>query len=107
MHFAIAFAILCVVKLGEYLKRLPLGGQKAFAERVGINAAYLSQLSTGFRVPSVEVAAKIERESEGDVPAREWLPAVDWDAIAAAACSQQSAGRVERRRGVDRRQQGE
>ncbi|WP_366865265.1 helix-turn-helix transcriptional regulator [uncultured Tateyamaria sp.] len=43
-----------------------------FAERVGISGAYLSQLSSGLRTPSLEVASAIERETGGAVPMQSW-----------------------------------
>lgn len=42
------------------------------AARLGISAAYLSQLSSGARMPGLETAARIERETGGEVPKTAW-----------------------------------
>jgi DNA-binding transcriptional regulator YdaS (Cro superfamily) len=67
--------------LNEYLAELPLGGQAQFATRCNISAAYLSQISTGFRAAGIELAAIIERESGGRVSVQEIRPDVDWKVI--------------------------
>lgn len=49
----------------------------AFAERVGISQPYLSQLEAGKRVPSLELAVRIERETDGAVLAVSWVSLLD------------------------------
>lgn len=43
-----------------------------FAEKVGISPAYLSQILSGARTPSLDVACLIEDATGGVVPVRSW-----------------------------------
>jgi DNA-binding transcriptional regulator YdaS (Cro superfamily) len=59
----------------EQLQTLLEGQRKGdFAKRIGVSSAYLSQLLSGKRTPSLEVAVKIERETGGAVLAASWVP---------------------------------
>jgi transcriptional regulator with XRE-family HTH domain len=46
-----------------------------WAERLGVSRSYLSDLLNGNRTPSLELAARIERMTGGEVPAVSWVPA--------------------------------
>ena len=52
-----------------------------FAERIGVSPAYLSQMLWWWRRPSLELAVRIERATNGEVPCSAW---VDGDASADA-----------------------
>lgn len=56
-------------ELADYLKTLPHGGQKKFANACGINglykAAMLQQYATGKRPIPPELAVRMEQESGG------------------------------------------
>lgn len=47
--------------------------QNDFAKRIGISAAYLSQILSGDRTPSLELAVAIEDATCGAVTARSWV----------------------------------
>lgn len=64
-----------MTQLQDYLARLNLK-QSAFAERVGATQATVSKLATGQMRPSLELAVAIERETQGQVPAVSWVPAL-------------------------------
>ena len=55
--------------LNEYL-----AGQKhgEFAQKLGISGPYLSQILSGVRRPGLDLAIKIERETDGKVPVYTW-----------------------------------
>ena len=55
--------------LSNYLSDRPNGD---FAKRIGISGAYLSQLASGIRKPSLDVAFAIERETGGQVSMQSW-----------------------------------
>lgn len=59
--------------LAEHISRSGMR-QKEWAERFGISQPYLSDLLRGNRTPSLEVAVRIERETQGAVPAVSWIP---------------------------------
>jgi len=64
-------------QLAEYLnarKAARIETKKAFAARLGVNEKYLSQLLSGFRSPSLPLAFKIERATDGAVPVSAWAP---------------------------------
>jgi len=44
-----------------------------FAKRVGISAPYLSEILSGPKRPSIDLAFKIESETGGEVPASCWV----------------------------------
>jgi DNA-binding transcriptional regulator YdaS (Cro superfamily) len=46
----------------------------AWAAELGISKSYLSHLANGDRQPSLEIAAKIERLTNGAIPAASWIP---------------------------------
>ena len=45
----------------------------AWAERLGVSKSYLSDLLNGNRQPSLDVAVRIERLTNGAVPAASWI----------------------------------
>lgn len=51
-----------------------LDGRKRseFAAKVDISAAYLTQLAGGIRAPGLDIALRIERETDGAVPLESW-----------------------------------
>lgn len=51
-----------------------------WAERLGITKSYLSDLVNGKRVPSLELAVRIERETSGRVTAASWITETQGDA---------------------------
>lgn len=55
--------------LHKYLKGQ---SKSAFAKRVGIVPAYLSQILSGGRTPSFSLMVRIERETKGAVPVSAW-----------------------------------
>ncbi len=57
--------------LKEYLTREGML-QRAFAERVAIDPSTLSQMISGRRKPSLELAFKIEEATRGKVKASVW-----------------------------------
>lgn len=44
-------------------------GRSVFADQIGISESFLSQVLSRKRRPSLEVAVKIERATDGQVPA--------------------------------------
>lgn len=56
--------------LQSYLDGKPKG---VFASELEISAAFLSQILSGHRKPSLEVAFRIERLTDGHVPASSWV----------------------------------
>lgn len=47
--------------------------RKDWADRIGVSKSYLSDLLNGKAVPSLAVAAKIERLTDGEVSASSWI----------------------------------
>jgi DNA-binding XRE family transcriptional regulator len=45
-----------------------------WAARLGISRPFLSLLEGGKRQPSLELAVRIERATDGQVPASSWVP---------------------------------
>ncbi|GAA6190872.1 helix-turn-helix transcriptional regulator [Phaeobacter sp. NW0010-22] len=45
----------------------------AWAKRLGVSRSYMSDLLNGNRIPSLELAAKIERLTAGKVTAVSWV----------------------------------
>ena len=72
-----------MTKLRDYLTRTGTR-QEDFARRVGTTQATISRLAAGKALPSLELAAGIERESGGEIMAASWveypLPAPEEDA---------------------------
>jgi transcriptional regulator with XRE-family HTH domain len=48
--------------------------QRAFACRLGISGAFLSQIMAGNRRPSLDLAIRIARLTGGAVPVESWVP---------------------------------
>lgn len=61
------------VMLKKYLTKTSLT-QCDFAEAIGVSNGHLSQLISGQKSPSLELAVKIERETDGFVQASSWVP---------------------------------
>jgi len=49
--------------------------RRAIADQLGISTAYLSQLESGKKRPSLDLAFRIERLTGGAVPAASWTQA--------------------------------
>lgn len=49
--------------------------QTVWAERLGIAKSYLSDLLNGNKVPSLDLAVRIQRATDGAVPADSWIAA--------------------------------
>lgn len=62
-----------MAKLREHLKEKRIT-QRAFADRVGVSKAYMSEIASGLKVPSLEVAVRIQRATDGDVAVESWIP---------------------------------
>lgn len=58
--------------LREFLKAEGLT-QKAFGERVGIDRFRVSHILAGDTVPGLDLAARIERATRGQVPMESWV----------------------------------
>ena len=58
--------------LKKYLKA-NRATQRDFASSLGISQAFLSQLLNGRRIPSLDLAVRIERLTDGAVPASSWV----------------------------------
>ncbi|WP_097082584.1 helix-turn-helix transcriptional regulator [Rhodobacter sp. JA431] len=65
-------------KLSEHLKQAGLP-QSAFAEAIGVSRGHMSALISGARLPSLELAVRIERLTGGAVPASSWVPLANAD----------------------------
>lgn len=61
--------------LTEYMKSERAAGknQAKVAARLGISRSYLSEIASGAKKPSLDVAVRIERETGGAVPATSWI----------------------------------
>lgn len=57
--------------LKQYLKDKP---KAAFAALVGINPAYLSQILSGRKTPSLSLMCRIEQATDGTVTRMHWEP---------------------------------
>lgn len=71
-------------KLSEHLRQAGVL-QSAFAEVLGVSRGHLSALISGARLPSLDLAVRIERETAGAVPAASWVPEPDPPAVAEGA----------------------
>lgn len=56
----------------EFIKSSGLR-QSEWAERIGCSRSYLSEILSGKKRPSLEVACRIEDLTEGKVPASSWM----------------------------------
>lgn len=59
--------------LREYAKANGLT-QERLAKKLGVTQGVVSSLMTNRNRPSLELAVKIERLTDGAVPARSWIP---------------------------------
>lgn len=66
--------------LSQYIATSP-GNGKRLAEALGISPSYLSQLASGHRPTSAEMALRIERATMGAVPVQESCPGADWAVV--------------------------
>lgn len=66
------------MKLTDYLNQNYRGRKAEFAARVPVACQYLSQIASGFRLPSERVSIQIEMASGGEVKKEELRPDVDW-----------------------------
>lgn len=48
--------------------------RSAWADRLEISKSHLSDVLNGNRQPSLDLAVKIERATDGAVPASSWIP---------------------------------
>lgn len=62
--------------LDSYLRGRGIKGRE-FAARIGVSEPHLSRLRRGGSAPSLEIAFKIERETDGEVPASSWVGVVE------------------------------
>lgn len=65
-----------MVTLSEYLKA---NGetQESFARRIDVTQSYVAKLCRNAPpVPNIQIAARIEAATGGDVPMRSWLPSL-------------------------------
>jgi len=72
-------------KLSEHLRQAGVL-QSAFAEVLGVSRGHLSALISGARLPSLDLAVRIERETAGAVPAASWVPEPDPPSGVEGAC---------------------
>lgn len=49
--------------------------QRHWAAALNVSEAYLSSLASGRKTPSLDVAVRIERATDGAVPASSWIKA--------------------------------
>lgn len=61
-----------MTKLSEYLER-HTESQLDFGQRVQLHQSVVSRFSKGLAKPSLETAFKIERATNGEVPASSWV----------------------------------
>lgn len=82
--------------LSEYIKAQPEKPKARWAERFGISRPYLYALMDGTRYPSIDVAQRIARGTDGMVPVTAWpnIAAI----VAAAKQSHASSSRQPRQR---------
>lgn len=67
------------------------GAQAMLARQLGITQPYLSQIITGVRQPSSDIAIAIERETGGAVTVEELRPDIDWQVIRGKPAKEQAA----------------
>lgn len=58
--------------LNDYIKSQPSRPMRVWAEAFGVSRPYLYGLMQGERMPSVAVARRIERGTDGAVPITAW-----------------------------------
>lgn len=58
--------------LNDYIKSQPPRPMRVWAEAFGVSRPYLYGLMQGERTPSVAVARRIERGTDGAVPVTAW-----------------------------------
>jgi DNA-binding transcriptional regulator YdaS (Cro superfamily) len=64
--------------LKTYVASLTAEQKRAYAKRAGIQRVYLSQLTTGYRLPSPSLSRVLREESGNRVPLYELRPDI-WD----------------------------
>lgn len=64
-----------MTKLRKFLKATQTT-QSSLAAAIGVSRGYMSELASGSKTPSLEVAVSIERFSSGAVPASGWVKQV-------------------------------
>jgi DNA-binding transcriptional regulator YdaS (Cro superfamily) len=64
------------MKLKEYFESEPYGAKKEMADHLGVTPTWLSLLISELRTPSVFLAKKIEKATQGLVTAKELRPDV-------------------------------
>lgn len=61
-----------------YLKHHKARAKRDLAEAAGTNISYLRQIGYGIRLPSAELAIRLEYASHGLITAREVRPDLPW-----------------------------
>ena len=62
------------MKLDKYLEKQAWGYKSILAEKLGITPTYLSMLLRGMRKPSLELAMKIQYETDRKVTVKDLIP---------------------------------
>lgn len=62
-----------MMNLRQYLAQANRS-QSEFARQIGVSRSYLSEIASGAKLPSLTVAAAIERETGGKVSAMSFIP---------------------------------
>ena len=65
----------------RYLRSLTAAEKNGLAQRCGITRAYLYNIIYSGKHPSVQLACKIERVTNGKVNRRALRPDIDWNLI--------------------------
>ncbi|XAI95589.1 Cro-like protein [Nostoc phage Nsp-JY21] len=65
--------------------------QTVWADRLGIARSYLSDLLNGNKVPSLDLAVRIQRATKGAVPADSWIALPEQPAPASEAPEEDAA----------------
>ncbi len=76
------------MQIREYIASAP-GNGKRLATALGISPSYLSQLASGHRAVTAEMALRIERATNGVVSVEESCPAADWEVVGRQLLSSQ------------------
>ena len=64
--------VTAMTALAEHIRARPGKSMQAWADEIGISRPYLYGLMDGSRTPSVEVAVKVERATDGAVTVTDW-----------------------------------
>jgi transcriptional regulator with XRE-family HTH domain len=65
--------------------------QAEFAASIGATQSMVSRLINGAAIPSLSLAAKIERATGGAVPASSWIPETDPPAVPSTPTEEDAA----------------